>query len=115
MKTGKVAHAYLGVSTQDSSGGAQVASVAGGSPAATAGLRTGDVITAVGGQAVTSSAALSSLVDSHKVGDGIQLSVKRGGGSTTVGVTLGQRPNSTQADTATQSQQPQSPGLGGGW
>src|SRR3954452_20418858 len=42
MKSGKVNHAYLGVSTQDGSGaGAQVASVAQGAPAASAGLKTG--------------------------------------------------------------------------
>src|SRR3954449_12824797 len=52
MKSGKVSHAYLGVSTQDSSGaGAKVASLAQGGPAAGAGLQTGDVITSVGAKA----------------------------------------------------------------
>ena len=114
LKSGKVSHAYLGVSTQDASGGAQVASVAGGSPAASAGLKQGDVITAISGKAVASSEALSSIVDQHKVGDSVQLSVKRSGGDKTITVKLGQRPNSTQDSTAAQSQQQQQqtgPGL----
>ena len=52
-----VAHAYLGVSTADSTSGnpgALVGSVASGSPAADAGLHAGDVITAVDSTPVTS-------------------------------------------------------------
>jgi putative serine protease PepD len=117
MNGGKVSHAYLGVSTQDASNGAQVASIAAGSPAESAGLQQGDVITEIAGKAVSSSTALSSIVDAHKPGDSVQLKVDRNGSTKTVTAKLGQRPNSTATGTSTQQQQQPSPGLGqgGGW
>ena len=50
-----VQHAYLGVAVGDSAsgGGAQVGTVRAGSPAAAAGLKQGDVITAIDGATVT--------------------------------------------------------------
>jgi putative serine protease PepD len=118
MHGGKVSHAYLGVSTQDASKGAQVAQISAGSPAESAGLRQGDVITSVGGTAVDSSAALSSIVDAHRPGETVQLKVDRNGSAKTIDVKLGQRPNSASANAGTQDQQqPQAPGpgAGGGW
>src|SRR4051794_23871796 len=110
MKSGKVNHAYLGVSTQDGSGaGAQVASVAQGAPAASAGLKTGDVITSVAGKTVQDSASLSSLVDAHKPGETVAVTVRRGGQTKTLQVKLGNRP----ASTASQQQQQQQ-GFGDG-
>src|SRR4051812_5555077 len=76
--TGKVSHAYLGVQTQDASGaGAQVGAVTAGGPAADAGLQVGDVITSIGGKAVDDSTALSSIVDTHKVGDEVKVDLTR--------------------------------------
>jgi putative serine protease PepD len=114
MKSGKVSHAYLGVSTQDSTngGGATVAGLASGGPAASSGLQQGDVITAISGKSVADSEALSSIVDTHKVGDTVQLTVKRSGSTKTISVKLGQRPNSTQTQNQTQQVQPDQ---GGGW
>src|SRR3954471_11791339 len=68
---GKVSHAYLGVQLGDSSSGAgaTVGQVTGGGPAADAGLRTGDVVTAIDGRAIGSADALVSAVDGHKPGD----------------------------------------------
>jgi len=110
MKSGKVNHAYLGVSTQDGSGaGAPVASVAQGAPAASAGLKTGDVITSVAGKTVQDSASLSSLVDAHKPGETVAVTVRRGGQTKTLQVKLGNRP----ASTASQQQQQQQ-GFGDG-
>jgi putative serine protease PepD len=117
--TGKVSHAYLGVQTQDASGaGAQVAQVTAGGPAATAGLQPGDVITSIGGKSVDDSTALSSIVDAHKVGDQVQVDVTRNGSKKSITVKLGQRPDtteSTQLQQQDQQQQPDIPGLGGGW
>jgi putative serine protease PepD len=119
MKSGKVSHAYLGVQSQDaSSGGAQVAQVTGNSPAAQAGLKQGDVIKSVDGKAVGNASSLSSIVDQHKPGDTVKLTLA---GGKTVSVKLGQRPNSAQTSADTQSQQQQQPspdqggGFGGGW
>jgi putative serine protease PepD len=112
MKTGKVAHAYLGVSSQDGSRGAQIASVAAGSPAARAGMQQGDVITSIDGKPVDGASALTSVVDAHKPGDTVQLVVERNGGRQTLHVKLGQRPNTTQSSSA-DSQTQQAPGFGG--
>src|SRR4051812_13115245 len=74
--TGKVTHAYLGVQSQNASGaGAQVAAITSGGPAASGGLRVGDVITSLGGKTVDDSTALSTLVDQHKVGDSVEVKV----------------------------------------
>jgi putative serine protease PepD len=106
IATGKVNHAYLGVSTTDAPrGGAQVASVTAGGPAASSGLRAGDVITALGGQAVSSSSALASLVDEHKPGETVGVTVTRDGSQHTIQAKLGQRPATTGSE--------QSPTFGG--
>ena len=115
MKAGKVSHAYLGVSTQDGSGaGAKIASVVQGGPAADAGLRAGDIVTSIGGKAVEDATSLSGLVDAHKPGDTVAVTVKRGGDDKTLQVELGERP----AASAAQQQQPnfggQGPGSGDG-
>lgn len=65
--------AFLGVSMQDSVNGAMITSVADGTPAASAGLQAGDVITAVDGQAITSASGVQSAIASHKPGDKMQL------------------------------------------
>jgi len=97
IATGKVSHAYLGVSSTDaSSSGAKVATVTAGGPAADAGVRPGDVITSMGGTAVSNSSALSSLVDEHKPGDTVSFTVDRNGRQTTLQVKLGERPATTQ-------------------
>ena len=101
MKSGKVSHAYLGVSTTDGSGaGAQVASVPSGGPAAAGGLKAGDVITALGGQTVEDSSSLSGLVDAHKAGETVSVTVRRNGQDKTLQVKLGERPATT--DTTSQ-------------
>jgi len=117
--TGKVSHAYLGVQTQNASkGGAQVAAITSGGPAATGGLQTGDVITSLGGKSIEDSTALSSIVDAHKVGDQVQVQVTRDGAKKTLTIKLGQRPETTepnQLQQQEQQQEPDVPGFGGGW
>jgi len=66
LATGKAEHAYLGVAAQTSpTGGALVGTVRAGTPAARAGLRHGDVITAVDGQRISSVADLQSAIDAR--------------------------------------------------
>src|SRR5205807_6304374 len=63
LASGKAEHAYLGVAAQTSpSGGAEVGRVRSGTPAAQAGLRSGDVITAINGQKVSSVGDLQSVI-----------------------------------------------------
>jgi putative serine protease PepD len=89
----KVTHPYMGVSLTDASGGAGIASVASGSPAQRAGLRPGDVVTAIEGKPVASSAAAVSAVDAHKPGDKVKVSFRRNGQAHDLSLTLSARPS----------------------
>jgi S1-C subfamily serine protease len=116
---GKVEHAYLGVGSQtidsaaadvlDIPRGAMVTRVNPGTAAAKAGLKPatgsrivqgetyetgGDVITEVDGQAVEGADALRRVIDSHRPGETVKLTVVRDGDSRTVEVKLGKRPSS---------------------
>jgi putative serine protease PepD len=94
LASGKVEHAYLGVEIASAAGGgARVASVRSGTPAAKAGLQAGDVITKIDGTSVGSSAELQRAIDARKPGDRVTLQVRRGGTTRTVHVTLGTRPS----------------------
>ncbi len=102
-------HAWLGVSNQASSAGggdAVVAQVIAGGPASEAGLRVGDVITAIDDQPISQVSDVAKAVDAKTPGDKIKVTVRRNGSPTEIPVTLGTRPTST----STQSQQ-QLPGL----
>ena len=91
--------AFLGVAVQDSANprGAELVRVVAGSPAADAGLKTGDVVTAVDGKAVTGAASLTTRIRAHSSGDEVRITYQRDGSSSTVRVTLGDRtPTSTQ-------------------
>jgi len=91
---GTVQHAYLGISVGDttSGSGAQVESVKSGSPADTAGLQAGDVITAVGSTSVTSADDLTAAISSRSPGDKVTLTITRNGATKSIDVTLGTRP-----------------------
>jgi putative serine protease PepD len=95
LEAGKtVDHAYLGVATSESTSttGALVASVSSGSAAAQAGIRSGDVITAVDGKAITGSGDLVSEIAAHAPGDTLRLTVRQGSSTRTVSVKLGTQP-----------------------
>ena len=77
----------------DGNGGAQVGQVVSGAPAADAGVRTGDVVTAIDGKAITGADALVTAVDGQKPGDTVTLKVRRGGSTSEIKVKLGTRPN----------------------
>lgn len=97
VQTGSATHAVLGVNAQTAGGsasgevgtGAQVVQVQPGGAAEDAGLQAGDVVTAVGDRAVTSSTELTAAIRSSAPGDTVELTVERGGRTTTVEVTLG--------------------------
>jgi putative serine protease PepD len=102
LEQGKnVEHAYLGVQAAgDVTGGvapagAEIADVTPGGPAESAGLQPGDIITSIDGKGIDSFDQVSAIVNSHKVGDEIDVRVSRGGGERSFHVKLGPRPNST--------------------
>jgi S1-C subfamily serine protease len=123
LRTGSVAHAYLGIAGQDitptladnyklpANAGVLVATVRSGSGAAKAGIRAGkthvvvagetyvlggDIIVAADGQPISSIDELRDAIAAHKPGDRIRLVVLRGAKRTSVRVTLGRQPASPQ-------------------
>jgi putative serine protease PepD len=91
----KVEHARIGVrvraavSNDDITGiGAEVASVNAGGAAAKAGIKKGDIITAVNGHALASSEALVASVLAYQPGEKVTLTYQRGGSTHSVDVTL---------------------------
>jgi serine protease Do len=68
------------------------AAVTANSPAAKAGIQAGDIITAVNGTQLNASNDLGSIINQHKVGDTLTLTINRGGKEITAQVTLAQRP-----------------------
>jgi S1-C subfamily serine protease len=50
-------------------------------------------VTAIDGTAVKSSSALESLIAAKQPGDHVTLTIRRGGSTRTIGVTLGTRPS----------------------
>jgi putative serine protease PepD len=100
LEAGKtVSHAYLGVSTTQSTSatGALVASVSADAPAASAGVRSGDVITAVDGTKIADSNGLVAAIADHDPGDQIKLTVRRGSDTLTLTATLGTQPTTRSA------------------
>jgi putative serine protease PepD len=96
-----VTHAYIGCSLQSVTAqnakrnslsvnqGAYVASVTSGSPAESAGIKEGDIITSFDGTEITSADALILAVRSHETGDVVDVTLMRGSQEMTVSVTLG--------------------------
>ncbi len=79
-------------STPNRSAGVVVAALDPASPAARAGIETGDVITAVNGQATATTAALSNAIEAKKPGQVVSLRVSTEAGTETVQVPLAQAP-----------------------
>ena len=79
-------------STPNGTPGVVVAAVDPASAAAGAGIESGDVITAVDGEATRSTAALSKVVAAHRPGQAVSVSVSTQSGKKTVPVRLGQGP-----------------------
>jgi serine protease Do len=111
---GNVERGWLGVTIQQitddmasalklpNTHGALVAEVGADSPAQTAGLLSGDVITAVNDQAVEQMHDLPRLIAAQKPGSSTRLTIIRDGASKTVKVTVGEMPKSptTEASAA---------------
>ncbi|WP_282084503.1 S1C family serine protease [Streptomyces tendae] len=99
INTGKASHPVIGitldmnytgdgarVSAKDGDGGPAVTT---GGPGAKAGIKPGDVITAVDGQRVHSGEELIVKTRAHRPGDRLELTLERGGKETKVSLVLG--------------------------
>ena len=124
-KSGSIDHGYLGVQLQpvsqdiaDAIGlqkpeGALVAAVSDGTPAAAAGLAPGDVITAVGDQAVKTPKDLSRLVADLSPGEKETVAILRDGKAMDVSVTIGGNDDTKlQAAAATKETEAKGPSIG---
>jgi putative serine protease PepD len=91
-----VSHAYLGVSTatagDTTTAGALAAEVASDGPAADAGLRSGDIVTAMGSTRIRDGNDLVAAIAAHEPGDEVTLTVHRGSDTLELAVTLGTQP-----------------------
>jgi len=102
ISTGRVTHAFFGLQTVPIPAGAAteagiseglfVAGVVAGGPAAQAGLRQGDVITKVNGNAATTNVQLQELTLTKSPGDTVPVDYVRDGKSASTTVTLGTQP-----------------------
>ncbi|WP_112133305.1 S1C family serine protease, partial [Glycomyces dulcitolivorans] len=89
IEGGSVEQGYLGVSVADTDGnGAMVLSVESGSPAETAGLQEGDVITAVDGNPVTSASEVVAAVQGTASGTEVAITYTRDGAEESTTATL---------------------------
>lgn len=101
LTSGRASHPWTGFTAAEISGqvaaqfgspsGLYVQQVAQGGPAATAGLRPGDLITRLNGNPASSQAQSRLLLTSH-VGDKVTLTVVRGAAQTDVPLTLAEQP-----------------------
>ncbi|MGV1757047.1 DegQ family serine endoprotease [Rhizobium sp. A22-96] len=108
-KSGSIDHGYLGVAIQpvtsdvanamglSQTQGALVASVNDDTPAARAGIKSGDIVTAVGNETVKTPKDLSRLVADLSPGDQRSVTLWRNGKSLDVNVTIGGNDDSKQA------------------
>lgn len=94
ISNGKATHAQLGVGVADSANspnqvsGATLNQVNPGGAAASAGLRSGDVVTKIDDRGITSAESLVAAVRSHAPGASVTVTYSRGGATRTTKVTL---------------------------
>ena len=101
IKDGKAEHPFLGVTLRDGKvqqgsatrSAAVVQTVQSGTPAASAGVKAEDAITAVNGDQVNGSESLVAQIREKSVGDKVELTIFRGGKEQKVSVTLTSRPD----------------------
>jgi putative serine protease PepD len=110
ISTGTARNAYVGVSldptvsggaaisknAQTSATGCRQSPVVPGGPAAKAGLKPGDVITAVNGKRVTSVDQFVGTIATYAPNDTVTMTLQRGGQTKHIRVTLGAQPSSPQ-------------------
>jgi len=108
IKNGSVEHGYIGIAMNDvtpdnasffklqDADGAIVSQVTPGSPAADAGLKSGDVIRELNGEKIANGSALQVAVSEDRPGTTIQLGILRDGSPQTINLKLGEFNAKTQ-------------------
>jgi putative serine protease PepD len=86
-------HAYLGVGATDATpSGALVQTVQAGSPAATAGVKAGDVIVALGATKISGVSDLVAAIAPGKPGDRVTVAIQRDSKRRSLPLVLGKQP-----------------------
>ena len=85
---GSASNASTSVVGMTSDAGAAESAVVPGSPAAKAGIKDGDIITAIDGKKLLPGTSFASVIRQKKVGDTVSFTVLRGSASVTIEVTL---------------------------
>lgn len=118
IENGYIAKPYIGVSVEDVSQetqsyglpkGAAVKNITEGSPAADAGLKENDIITAVNGEEVSGSRDLVNAVGDASSGDELVLTVYRQGESIEVKIVIGEQVQSALANEESKETQQEKP------
>jgi len=100
ISTGTVTHAFIGIQAeplsasatgQSGTQGLRVAAVVTGGPAAAAGLRVGDIITSIDGQAATSTDQLMAVTLTKRAGNQVEIGYERDGSQAKATITLAAR------------------------
>ena len=92
LRTGEARYPVIGATVntgETGDAGAKILAVASDSPAAKAGMRKDDLVTAVQGEKVADGIALIVAIRAHRPGDTVHFSVKRGASQLDLRVTLG--------------------------
>jgi len=85
---GGIRRGYLGVGAYPTKGGALIASIEDGSPAQTAGLLVGDILTAIDTVAITGPDSLRVALG-DRAGQTVSIAIQRGGVAQTISATIG--------------------------
>jgi putative serine protease PepD len=95
VKNGKIERAWLGLASGErpATPGALVGTINPGTPAAKAGIRTGDLIVGFDGKTIRDPSGLSLAVLTKQPGDKVEVTLKRGNDTHKVTVQLGTRPS----------------------
>lgn len=101
---------YRNASSGKGTQGIVVKDVEQGGPAEEAGITSGDVITEIDGEKITSTTDLTSALSSHKEGDEVTLSVYRDGETLKITLTLGVRQQAALPDESSSSASQDYPG-----
>lgn len=95
---GEVVRGWLGAGNQPGARDATIGSVYEGTPAERAGLRPGDVVEAIDGEAVTDFEDLRARVGDKRPGDAVELRVRRSGETLALRATLDAKPEASSLE-----------------
>jgi putative serine protease PepD len=92
VESGRVQHAYLGVRVEETTDGLRIADVLPSTPAATSGMRVGDLLFRLGEERLQDSADLRRVLEERDPGDRVEVELRRAGDAEIFELELASRP-----------------------